>query len=197
MASSATVRPRNPLKTFQFRVKVRTLGMGARDEYVAGCRSVSGLQMSVSPFETWEGGNNLHRYVNPNKINWDPIVLEQGLALDDTLEGWAIAVADFARTGTRPVAFALKREVVIEVWDPYAHGPDGPNGGGGDPVPGTERFRVYNVHNAWVSKFHALPKLDATTSEVGLVTVELQHEGWEIDTASFSPPPPLPPRNPT
>ena len=191
MADSATVTPRNPLKTFQFRVKVETIGARATVKYVAGCRSVSGLQLSVAPFEIWEGGNNLHRYANPNKVNWDPILLEQGLALDDTLEKWAGAVVEFSRTGKRP-SLPLKREVSIEVWDPYAHGPDLP----GTPKSGTERFRVYKIHNAWISKFHALPKLDATANEVAIVAVEITHEGWEMTGGSTSPPPPLPVRPP-
>jgi phage tail-like protein len=184
VAASAEARPRNPLRNFQFRIKVQTMGQNsttAKTEFVAGCRSVSGLQMQVTPFETWEGGNNLHRYVNPNKVTWDPIVLEQGLALDDTLEKWAQAVVDFVRSSKRPApGAALKREVFIEVWDPHAHGPDLP----GAPKPGQGRFRVYQVHNAWISKFHALPKLDSMGNEVALLSVELTHEGWNMTQAS-------------
>jgi phage tail-like protein len=184
VATQATARPRNPLRTFQFRVRVTSFGKNeGTTEYVAGCRSVSGLNLHVTPFEIWEGGNNLHRYANPNKVNWDPVVLEQGLALDDTLELWADAVVEFARTNKRP-RLALKRQVTIDVWDPYVFGPDAP------ATPGAH-CRRYTLHNAWISKYHPLPKLDATASEVALLQVELVHEGWELEnppTASVAPP---------
>lgn len=190
MARDATARPRDPLRTFQFRVQVMSFGDKPMDEYVAGCRSVSGLQLTVAPFEVWEGGNNLHRYVNPNKINWDPIVLEQGLALDDTLDNWARAVIDFARSATKPSS-ELKREVIIDVWDLQTHGPDMPL------ASGLQKVRSYMVHNAWISKYHALPKLDSMASEVALMSVELTHEGWELieppPGSSSSPEPALPP----
>jgi len=177
MAREATARPRDPLRTFQFRVLVKSFGTKPMDEYVAGCRSVSGLNMTVAPFEIWEGGNNLHRYVNPNKINWDPIVLEQGLALDDTLDKWARAVIDFARSGTKPSS-EVKREIVIDVWDLITYGPDVPR------EQGARKLRSYQVHNAWISKYHALPKLDSMASEIGLLSVELLHEGWELTEPS-------------
>jgi phage tail-like protein len=177
MTREALARPRDPLRTFQFRVVVESLGKTPATEYVAGCRSVSGLHMTVAPFEVWEGGNNVHRYVNPNKINWDPIVLEQGLALDDTLDNWARAVVQFARTASKPSS-ELKREVVIDVWDRVLHGPEVPT------QKGLQKVRSYRVHNAWISKYHSLPKLDSMSNEVGLLSVELLHEGWELTDPS-------------
>lgn len=187
------VSPRNPLRTYQFRVSVQpftggTVGSG----YVAGVRSVSGLRMQVAPFEVWEGGNNLHRYANPNKCTWEPIVLEQGIALDDTLETWAQVVLDFAAAGKVDPLQPVKREVIIDVWDENAH-PEGPpkiSKSANLPAPAPKRspmpnsvfsekqYRRYRVFNAWISKYQALPKLDSMTSEVALLSVELTHEGW-------------------
>ncbi|RKH10763.1 phage tail protein [Corallococcus sp. CA053C] len=169
MPTPVPANARNPLRTFQFRIRMNTSAAG---QYVAGVRSVSGLSVHVSPFEVWEGGNNLHRYAQPHKVLWEPIVMDQGLALDDTLERWANAVLEFARTGKAP-GEAVKRDVFIDLWDAYAHPTE-------VPAPGPEaRMRSFYVHNAWVSKYHALPKLDAMAGEVALMSLELTHEGWE------------------
>jgi phage tail-like protein len=164
------VGTRDPLRNFQFIVKLDDLGE------VGGVQRVSGLSASVSPVETWEGGNNRHRYANPDKITWDPVTLEQGIALDDTLEIWAQAVQYFVMTGkiqSLPNAVAgataVKRNVTIELWPPsLAAGPQLPE-------------RRYHLYNAWISRYNALPRLDALASEVALVTVELIHEGWTVE----------------
>lgn len=187
--------PRNPLRTYQFRVAVIPPGTPP-STYVAGVKSVSGLRAQVSAWEMWEGGNNLHRYANPNKVTWEPVTLEQGLALDDTFERWAQAVLDFAAGATprEPV----KRQVMIDIWDENVHpqGPPAPAQPPSLPPPSVParppvssnprvdvgalgpRFRRYHLMNAWISKYQPLPKLDALTSEVALLSVELVHEGW-------------------
>lgn len=199
---TATARPRNPLRTYAFRLRVD-------DRAVAGLRKVSGLTMSVQAHETWEGGNSLHRYAQPDRATWEPITLEQGLALDDTLERWARAAIEFLHTGSRP-SEAVKRNVVLEVWDPQSSlgGFAGPGdavaedvgaavtgvasamgfGGVGAAVGsavasalgsvGADRRRSYEIFNAWVSRYEAIPALDAMGNEVGLLLVELTHEGW-------------------
>lgn len=180
MASVVAV-PRDPLRTYQFRVGVFSAASAA-PAYVAGVKSVSGLRAQVTPWETWEGGNNLHRYANPSKVTWEPVTLEQGLALDDTFERWAQAVLDFA-AGATPQE-PVKRQVVIDLWDEGAY-PPGPPAPGAPPTaasasaPGnTARLRRYYLHNAWISKYQPLAKLDSLTSEVAFLSVELVHEGW-------------------
>lgn len=177
MPTALPVSPRNPLRTYQFRVGVVEVPGGGTDvPYVAGVRSVSGLRAQVSAYETWEGGNNLHRYANPNKVTWEPITLEQGLALDDTLERWSEAVLEFVMSGSPPAGKypaprtgaaaarpAVKRQVIIDVWDETLD---------------RSRGRRYRIHNAWISKYQAIPRLDSMSSEVALLSVELMHEGW-------------------
>lgn len=197
-----TPLPRNPLRSYQFRVAVIAVvsageaPSGAGDlTYVAGVRSVSGLRAQVAAVETWEGGNALHRYANPGKVTWEPIGLEQGLALDSTFEDWARAVLDFAATGKKPATGPVKRQVIIDVWDENSH-PDGPPSIAPPPLPSPSqvspfsanlkvdiktqgsRYKRFHIHNAWISKYLALPKLDSMTSEVALLSVELMHEGW-------------------
>lgn len=159
----------DPLRTYHFRILLD----GAA---VAGVQKVSGLSVAVGARETWEGGNALHRYANPDRATWEPVRLHQGLALDRTLEDWALAAVGFLRTGTVP-AVAVKRDVVIEMLDhALPHGE------------GQARCR-YLVHNAWVSRYEAVPALDALGNEVALLTVELTHEGWEPQPLTAPPDP--------
>jgi phage tail-like protein len=213
----------NPLRAYQFRVGLlpppdssadRTfLGEpveagpqdaagGGREQYVAGVKKVSGLNVSISSHEVWEGGNALHRYANPDRASWDAITLEQGLAINDTLERWANAVVRFLQEGTVDPGEPVKRNLFIDVWDPHLHSLGGGGAGGGGAAaaeasgPGEEdaRLRRYLVFNAWVSRFQAIPQLDAMSSEVALLTVELTHEGWRSETPTgFGTPPPVPP----
>lgn len=166
---------RDPLRSYQFVVSIQ---VGDREVRVGGVQRVSGLTATVSPYEVWEGGNNLHRYANPDRVTWDPVTLEQGIALDDTLELWAAAVRVFAMTGQDIYrgAFPIKRRVIIDLWPPSNVGPP--------PAKGAKPTRRYRLHNAWISKFNALPKLDALASEVALVSVELVHEGWTVEFAA-------------
>jgi phage tail-like protein len=167
----------DPLRNFQFRVKM--VQGASSDEYVAGVQKVSGLNLSISASETWSGGNSLHRYANPDKVTWDPITLEQGMALDDSLAQWAEAVLHFVKTAERPQA-PLKRDLIIDVWDPHK----AMAGGNGER---SERVRRFMIFNAWISRYQALPQLDAMGNEVALVTVELVHEGWRVDTDEYPP----------
>ena len=199
--AAPVVQARNPLRNYQFRVGVITTGSASSTTYVAGVRTVSGLRLQVNPWEVWEGGNNLHRYANPNKVVWEPVTLEQGLALDDTFERWAQAVIDYS-IGKQPRE-PVKRQVYIDLWDDFLYPAGPPTVAGplsrpapdGPPLPRPPitsnpalpidraaqlgpRFRRYHLQNAWISKFAPLPKLDSMTSEVALLSVELMHEGW-------------------
>ena len=172
-----TAARHDPLRNFQFRVKLLQ-GAGS-DEYIAGVQKVSGLNLSIGASETWSGGNSLHRYANPDKVTWDPITLEQGLALDDSLARWAEAVLEFVQRATPP-SVPLKRNLAIDVWDPHKS----MAGGSGTP---TERMRRFLVYNAWISRYQALPQLDAMGNEVALISVELVHEGWRAATSEDLP----------
>jgi phage tail-like protein len=200
---AVTALPRNPLRNYQFRVAVLSVGTepDSSAPYVAGVRTVSGLRAQISPSETWEGGNNLHRYANPSKVTWEPITLESGLALDSTLEDWSRSVLEFCSTGKRPASGEeVKRHVIIDVWDENAHHV-GPPALSPPPTPSSstttqffptdlkvaitaqgDRYKRFHVFNAWISKYQALPKLDSLSNEVALLSVELMHEGWVEST---------------
>jgi phage tail-like protein len=177
MSNPATqVRPRDPLRNYQFHIYVESLVGPA--VAVGGVQRLSGLGGAVGVYEVWEGGNNLHRYANPDRVTWDPVTLEQGLALDDTLEEWALGVRHFAMTGQlmagKTGKVLVKRDVVIEAVDPVFQAPPGAR----------SRARRFRLHNAWISKFNALPRMDAMAAEAALLLVELVHEGWTVEPAT-------------
>lgn len=155
------VTPRDPLRTYQF-----TVFVGGSSTPAAGVRRVSGLTRTIQPHEIWEGGNSLHRNAHPDRASCEPVTLEQGLALDDSLARWASACVDFLENGVPTPGTPVKQDVVIEAADPHSN----------------RRLR-YHVYNAWVSRFQALPQLDSMSHEVGLLLVELTHDGWRSEEA--------------
>lgn len=167
---------RDPLRSYSF--VLWSIDPGGQATMLAGVQKVSGLTASVGTYETWEGGNNLHRYANPDRVTWDTLTLEQGLALDDTLEKWAQAVLEWSRTGLPPKE-RLKRYLRIDVDEPTVarRGVVTPSAA---PETVTKGKRQYLVKNAWISKFAALPRLDALSNEVALLSVEIVHEGWQL-----------------
>lgn len=194
--------PHDPLRNYAFRVvllqDVADAG-GAGDStgsggevQVAGVQKVSGLTSSVAALETWSGGNMRHAYKVPDRASWEPITLEQGLALDDTLEIWAQAVLAYLTHGTLP-SVPVKRNLFIDIYDPELH-PKGtdtrrPEGLTGSPpnapkilAQGASRAKRFAVYNAWISKYVAMPPFDAMGGEVALLSVEITHEGFrEVD----------------
>lgn len=177
--TTPTIRSREAERTFLSAPPTQPAAIGFRETYIAGVQRVSGLNVTVGASEMWEGGNALHRYANPDRATWDPITLEQGLAVDATLEGWAESALTFLRTG-RPGDAPVKRNVVLDVWDPHVHlaGP----GGGSVAESASTRVRRYLIFNAWISRYRAVPQLDAMSNEVALLEVELTHEGWRKET---------------
>jgi len=185
------VRSHDPLRNFQFRLRLlpnrstEDQAGGAASGYIAGVTRISGLSATITPVEIWSGGNARHRYAHPDKCTWEPITLDQGLALDGTLADWADAAIRFATTGVAG-ASPVKRGLSLDVWDPYATMPprDG-LGNGGDPgAPPAHPMYRYVIHNAWISRYQAMPSLDAMANEVAFLSVEITHEGWRAETVT-------------
>jgi phage tail-like protein len=185
MTDGTVIRPRDPLRNFQFRLRLLPVAAGPTEtgpasDYIAGVKSVTGLSVSVAAIEIWSGGNNRHRHAHPDKCTWEPITLTQGLARDNTLSAWAQAAVIFATTGAAPAGQPVKRNVVLDVWNPYS---DTPPEQGSDPPAGTvvplQPSYRFVIHNAWISRYEAMPVLDAMANEIALMSVELTHEGWQ------------------
>jgi phage tail-like protein len=179
------VTPRDALRGFNFRLKFESApvaggsgaaaaatsaaAQGLEQKYIAGVRSVTGLTWNLSSYETWSGGNNMHPFMTPNRVSWPSITLDQGIALDASIEEWAEVCRAMA---TGMTVAGARRTLRIDVWDPLLLG------GQPDASEVETAAFSYLIYNAWVSKYTALPKLDAGTSEVALASIEIMHEGW-------------------
>ena len=149
----------DPYRTFKFRVRFG-------DKVVAAVTKVSALGRSVAPHELKEGGDLLAPRQNPGGVTYDDVVLERGLTLDPTFEEWANVVTQLH---VDPKTKNFKRTVYIDVYDLK-----------GNPADRSSRPVVtYKLNRCWMSKYVALPELDANSGGVGIQSVTLRHEGWE------------------
>jgi len=151
----------DPYRTFKFRVRLD-------NSVVAGVCKVSALGRSVAANEVKQAGDLLSPRQNPSAVSYDEVTLEQGWSADKSFERWANEVT---RLQADPKVKRFKRTVYIDVFALN-----------GNPVPGptaSPPIASYKLHRAWVSKYVALPGLDADSGGVGIRSVTLKHEGWE------------------
>jgi len=146
----------DPYRTYKFRVRLD-------GPVIAGVTKVSPLSRTVAPSEVKEAGDALGPRQMPGAVSYDEVTLEQGWSADGSFEQWANQVlqlhADPAATSR------FKRTVFIDVFDL--------DGGRSAPLVS------YKLHRAWVSKYVAMPELNADNGGVGIRSVSLRHEGWE------------------
>jgi phage tail-like protein len=148
----------DPYCTFKFCVRLD-------NATVAGVSKVSPLGRSVAANEVKQGGDMLAPRQNPAAVSYDEVTLEQGWSADTTFEKWANAVT---RLQVDPGVKNFKRTVYIDVFDQK-----------GNPRGGSKPIASYKLHRCWVSKYVALPDLNAENGGVGIRTITLKHEGWE------------------
>ena len=150
----------DPYRTYKFRVRLD-------NAVIAGVTKVSALGRSVAVNEVKQGGDMLAPRQNPSAVTYDEVTLEQGWSADTAFERWANSVA---RLQVDPLVKRFKRTVYIDVFALNGN----PNLSGG-----TTPLASYKLHRCWVSKYVALPGLDADGGGIGIRTVTLKHEGWE------------------
>lgn len=150
----------DPYRTFKFRVR---FGQAT----VAGVTKVSALGRTVTPNEVKEGGDLLAPRQNPGVVHYEDVVLERGLTLDPSFEDWANAVLQLHVDPASVSGF--KRTVFIDVYDLAGN----PQSRESKPV------TTYKLNRAWITKYTALPELDAGSGGVGIQSITLRHEGWQ------------------
>lgn len=94
------------------------------------------------------------------------MVLEKGLSMDNAFEEWANAVVQLQVDSSTS---GFKRTVFIDVYDLKGNVNDAKS----TPV------ASYKLNRCWITKYTALPELDASSGGVGIQSVTLRHEGWE------------------
>jgi phage tail-like protein len=153
----------DPYRTYKFRVR---FGDGP-DAAVAGVTKVSGLTRTVAPNELKQGGDLTGPFQNPGAVHYEDVVLERGVSADTTFEDWANAVVQLQSDPGSIRDF--KRTVYIDVYDLA-----------GNPLDRkSQPITTYKLNRAWVTKYTALPELDAGSGNFGIQSVTLRHEGWE------------------
>lgn len=150
----------DPYRTFKFRVRFG-------DTTVAGITKVSALTRTVTPNELKEGGDLLAPRQNPSGVRYEDVTLERGLSLTNAFEEWANAVVQLQSDPGSTSGF--KRTVYIDVFDLKGNPQDRQS----------QPIASYKLNRCWITKYTALPELDASSGGVGIQSVTLRHEGWE------------------
>jgi len=156
-------RRSDPYESFRFRLR-----WGGR--YVAGFSEVSALEGGSAAVDSRDGDLSSHRKL-VGLAKSEPISLKRGVAHDPEFEKWA-SVVQHLDSGPGPDASteALRRDLVLEVYD--------------------EAGRLaleYRLQRCWVSRFQALPDLDAGANAVAIERMTLENEGWERDDRASEP----------
>ncbi len=119
-------------------------------------KSVSGLAAEAEVIEYREGSDPLSSSRKlPGRVEYPNVRLSRGLTTSRDLWDWWQTVVDGSLE---------RRNVSITLLDDTR----------------TPVLR-WLLRNAWIAKFEA-PELDASANEVAIETIELAHEGLELDT---------------
>lgn len=119
-----------------------------------GFTEVSGLDAEVGVIEYREGGDALHPRLLPGLVRYPRVVLRHGMTGDASLfEWWKVG-----RDGS-----VARRDVTILLLDES----------------GQEVAR-WNLRRAWPTKYEG-PALNAGANEVAIESLELAHEGIELE----------------
>jgi phage tail-like protein len=154
----------NPYSNFNFRVKWD-------GRYVAGVSRVSALARTTEVVSHREGGDPSSDRKSPGRTNYEAITLERGVTHDIEFERWANKTWNFGSALGAEVSLKdFRKDIQIEFYNEAG-----------------QLAITYNVYRCWVSRYQALPELDANANAVAIQTLELQNEGWERDYAVTEP----------
>lgn len=154
----------DPYKNFKFRVV-----WDGRP--VAGVSKVSALVRETEVVDYRVGGdpNTVRRL--PGRSRFEPVTLERGVTHDEEFERWAHKVWDLGGGSGAEVSLKdFRKDVVLELLNEAG-----------------QVVKAWRLYRCWVSKYQALPELDANSNGVAIESITLQNEGWERDTAVREP----------
>jgi phage tail-like protein len=160
-----TVNPhrQDPYKNFKFRVNWD-------GHHVAGVSRVSALRRSTEVVEHREGGDPSTSRRSPGRTEYEPITLERGITHDSAFEDWANQVWRLGASGGEVALANFRKNIIIEVYNEAG-----------------QLILAYKIYRCWVSKYQALPDLDANGNATAIQSITLEHEGWERDTSISEP----------
>ena len=149
----------DPYRKFKFRIKFN-------NQLVAGLTKCSALTMSVESKEFRSGVMDSFKHKLPGMVSFEAITLEQGVTADKTFEAWATAMANYmgnkgADAEKTPNDF--RKDLDIEIYNLN-----------------NEKVKAYRVYQCWVSKYTAVPDLDANSGDFMIQTMVLENEGIQV-----------------
>jgi phage tail-like protein len=155
-----TVNPTrtDPYKNFKFRVLID-------GRIVAGVSRVSALVRDTEVVEHRVGGelNTVRRM--PGRTRFEPITLERGVTHDIEFEQWAAKVWDAnSLPGAESSLKDFRKNIVLQLLNEAG-----------------QVAKAWRLFRCWVSRFQALPVLDANANAIAIESITLQNEGWERD----------------
>lgn len=149
----------DPHRNGHFRIKIN-------NQVVASLTKCSALTISVEAKEFRAGDMDSYKQKLPGLVSFEPITLEQGVTDDKTFEKWATAMANFVGNkgaDSQKTPDDFRKDIDIEVYSLN-----------------NEKVKAYRVYNCWVSKYTALPGLDAASGDVMIQTLVLENEGIQV-----------------
>ena len=149
----------DPYRKFKFRIKINNV-------MVAGLTKCSALTVSVESKEFRTGEMDGFKHKLPGLVTFEPVTLEQGVTDDKTFEAWATSMANYlgnqgADAQKTPDDF--RKDIDIEIYNLN-----------------NEKVKAYRVLNCWVSKYTAVPDLDAMSADVMIQSIVLENEGIKV-----------------
>ncbi len=160
LGAEFTVNPYrfDPYKQFKFRVKWD-------GRYVPGVCTASGLTRVTEVVTSRRGGSPSVEQRSPGQTTYEPIVLERGRTHDREFETWANKVYNFGSgLGSEVSLEDFRKDIVIELYNEAG-----------------QLAMAWMVYRCWPSKYSAVNRLDANSTEVAIESITLEHEGWERD----------------
>ena len=149
----------DPFRKFKFRIKIN-------NQVVAALTKCSALTISVESKEFRAGDMDSYKQKLPGMVTFEPITLEQGVTSDKTFEKWATAMSNFVGNkgaDSQKTPNDFRKDIDIEVYNLN-----------------NEKVKAYRVYNTWVSKYTAVPDLDATSGDPMIQTLVLENEGIQV-----------------
>ena len=148
----------DPLRKFKFRIRFNNV-------LVAGLTKCSALTVSVESKDFRTGDMDSFRHKLPGLVSFEPITLEQGVTNNTTFEAWATAMANYVgnKGADAEKTPDFRKDVDIEIYSLS-----------------NDRVKAYRVYQCWVSKYTAVPDLDASSGDAMIQTLVLENEGFQV-----------------
>lgn len=146
----------DPYKTYKFSVKWD-------NRRIVGVSKISGLKRFTEPIIHRDGSEPMRSRVSPGTWKYEPIILERGITHDHAFEDWANLVHNISGDAAMSLK-NFRKDIMIDLFN--AQG---------------KLVMSYKVYRCWVSRYEALPDLDANGETVAVERIVLQNEGWERD----------------